>query len=147
MTFSSGSLSRFVARITWPNDLLYLAISDFSLSITLQYAEATLTTSTVFGDTWMTIQMVKHFVPIRSESSNMVLLFDAKDRGLFHSARSDRDYNPDLCPLAASSAGFPEQTTPPDYHFSLKVPDWSYMPLATSTNDAHSLHPGSILEL
>lgn len=40
------------------------------------------------------------------ESNNMFLVFDAKDKGTFHSGRWQRDYNPDLCFV----------TTNPDYH-------------------------------
>ena len=40
-----------------------------------------------------------------AETLNLHLLYDAKDRGTFHSARWDRDYNPDLCFVTSMNTG------------------------------------------
>lgn len=39
-----------------------------------------------------------------AEASNLHLIYDAKDRGTFHSARWGRDYNPDLCFVSSLSS-------------------------------------------
>ncbi|XP_030764129.1 uncharacterized protein LOC115888520 [Sitophilus oryzae] len=42
-----------------------------------------------------------------AETENLFLLFDAKDKGTFHSARWAQDYNPDLCFTTLDSKGLP----------------------------------------
>jgi hypothetical protein len=46
-----------------------------------------------------------------AESHNLHLIFDAKDRKSFHSARWQRDYNPDLCFVTSNNNDEPLQTS------------------------------------
>lgn len=42
-----------------------------------------------------------------ADRNNLNLIFDAKDRGTFHSARWRRDYNPDLCFVSSNDRNLP----------------------------------------
>jgi len=42
-----------------------------------------------------------------SEAEDLTLIYDAKSRGTFHSARWNRDYNPDLCFVSKDEEGNP----------------------------------------
>jgi hypothetical protein len=46
-----------------------------------------------------------------AESRNLHLIFDAKDMKSFHSARWQRDYNPDLCFVTSNNNDEPLQTS------------------------------------
>jgi hypothetical protein len=55
------------------------------------------------------------------ESHNLHLIFDAKDRKSFHSARWQRDYNPDLCFVTSNNNDEPLQTSHPVIPHYLKT--------------------------
>jgi hypothetical protein len=46
-----------------------------------------------------------------AESYNLHLIFDVKDKKSFHSARWQRDYNPDLCFVTTNNNDEPLQTS------------------------------------